>query len=145
MSYIYRYQMLSSSYSVVLSCDSRANDRHNDSLNFRHDLFEHFGTSIDWTVRCLTARSRKDTMPRNSSLELTNHSEIWQVPRKQRCRDACQISEQYNHYNIQSHGFETSRDLAVRRLTNKGPGAIRTSKYISLAFNALGYIFAHET
>ena len=32
-------------------------------------------------------------------------------------RDACQISERYDHYNTQSRGFETSRDLAVRRLT----------------------------
>ena len=30
---------------------------------------------------------------------------------------ACQISERYDHWNIQSLGFETSRDLAVRRLT----------------------------
>ena len=29
----------------------------------------------------------------------------------------CQISERYDHYNTQSRGFETSRDLAVRRLT----------------------------
>ena len=30
---------------------------------------------------------------------------------------ACQFSERYDHCNIQSRGFETSRDLAVRRLT----------------------------
>ena len=36
---------------------------------------------------------------------------------QQYCQDDCQISERYNHYNIQSRGFETSRDLAVRRLT----------------------------
>ena len=30
---------------------------------------------------------------------------------------ACQISERYDHCSIQSRGFETSRDLAVRRLT----------------------------
>ena len=34
------------------------------------------------------------------------------------CWDACQISEEYDHYNIQSRGFETSRDLAVRCLTS---------------------------
>ena len=28
---------------------------------------------------------------------------------------SCQISERYDHYSIQSRGFETSRDLAVRR------------------------------
>ena len=46
-----------------------------------------------------------------------DRSEIWQAPRQQRCRDACQISEQYGDFNIQSRGFETSRDFAVRRLT----------------------------
>ena len=30
------------------------------------------------------------------------------------CRDACQITERYDHYNIQSRYFETSRDLTVR-------------------------------
>ena len=30
---------------------------------------------------------------------------------------ACQISERCDYYNTQSRGFETSRDLAVRRLT----------------------------
>ena len=33
------------------------------------------------------------------------------------CRGACQISERCNYYNIQSRGFETSRNLAERRLT----------------------------
>ena len=34
-----------------------------------------------------------------------------------RCRDACQTSERYDYYNTQSRDFETSRDLAIRRLT----------------------------
>ena len=53
----------------------------------------------------------------DSSLGFSNRSEIWQAPRQQRCRDACQISEGYDRYKIQSRSFETSRDLAVRRLT----------------------------
>ena len=48
---------------------------------------------------------------------LPNRSEMWQAPRQQCCRDACQISQRYDHYNIQSRGFETSRDLVVRRVT----------------------------
>ena len=48
---------------------------------------------------------------------LFHRSEIWQAPRQQRGRDACHISERYNHHNTQSRVFETSRDLAVRRLT----------------------------
>ena len=42
---------------------------------------------------------------------------LWQVPPRQHCRDACRISEPYDHYNIQSRGFETSRGMVVRRLT----------------------------
>ena len=53
---------------------------------------------------------------RDSDLDFSNHSEIWQASRQQRCRDASQISELYDRYNIQTHGFETSRDLDVRRL-----------------------------
>ena len=64
----------------------------------------------------LTARSREVSKPRDSSLDFFNCSEIWQAPRQQRCRDACQISERNDHYNTQSRGFETSRDLSVRRL-----------------------------
>ena len=41
-------------------------------------------------------------------------SEIWQIPRQQLCWDACQISERYDHYNIQSWDLEASRDLVVR-------------------------------
>ena len=37
--------------------------------------------------------------------------------RHMRCRDASQISERYDDYNIQSRGFETSRDFLVKRLT----------------------------
>ena len=43
-----------------------------------------------------------------------NRSEMWQKPQRQPCRDACQFSERYDHYIIQSRGFEVSRDLAVR-------------------------------
>ena len=52
-----------------------------------------------------------------AGLELSNRSELWQAPRQQGCRDACQISERYNHHNIQSRSFEILWDLAVRRLT----------------------------
>ena len=70
---------------------------------------------IDSTNGRLTSKSREVSKPRDWGLNFANHSDIWQAPRQQRCRDACQISERYDHYNIQSPGFETSRDLAVRR------------------------------
>ena len=51
-----------------------------------------------------------------SGLDFFNRSEIWQAPRQQHRRDACQIAERYDNYNIQSRGFETSRYLVLRRL-----------------------------
>ena len=54
---------------------------------------------------------------RDSRLNFCDRLNIWQAPRQQRCRDGCQISEGYGHYNIESHGVETSRYLLVRRLT----------------------------
>ena len=45
--------------------------------------------------------------------ETWKHVVHWQ----QRCRDACQILERCEHFNIQPRGFESSRDVTVRRLT----------------------------
>ena len=53
---------------------------------------------------------------KSRSLDFSNRSEIWQAFRQQHCLDACQILERYDHYNIQTRGFETSRELAVRCL-----------------------------
>ena len=63
-------------------------------------------------------RSHKDSKPRDPGLYFSNHSESWQAHRQQCCRDAGQISERYDQYNIQSRGFEISRALAVRRLAS---------------------------
>ena len=46
----------------------------------------------------LTARSREASNPRNSCIGVSNRFEIWQAPRQQHCRGACQISERYAHY-----------------------------------------------
>ena len=51
---------------------------------------------------------------RISGLDFFNCSEMCRTHRQQRCRDARQIAERVNQYNIQSRGFETSRDLAVQ-------------------------------
>ena len=63
----------------------------------------------------LPVKSREVSKPGDSAVDFSNRSEIWQAPRRQRCRDACQISERYYHYNTQSRGFGTSWDLALRR------------------------------
>ena len=67
--------------------------------------------------RSITARSREVSKPRDSSLKISNCSESWLAPRQHLCRDACEISERYNHYNNQSRSFETSWEMAVKRLT----------------------------
>ena len=51
---------------------------------------------------------------RDSYLDISNRSEISQAPRQLRYRDACHISERYDHYHTQTRGFETSRYLTVR-------------------------------
>ena len=74
-------------------------------------------------------------MPRDSGLYLFNRSEIWQAPRQQRCY----ISEQFDHYNTQSRGFEASRDLAIIRLTAKWIEALGLILYLdgwSLVYNS---------
>ena len=65
----------------------------------------------------LTAKSREVSKPRDWMLQWSYRSEIWQAPRQQRCRGTCQISERLEMFKPESRGFETSRDLAVRRLT----------------------------
>ena len=49
-------------------------------------------------------------------LKLSYRFEIWRAPRQQCCRGACQISERLNNPKYKCRGFETSRDLTVRRL-----------------------------
>ena len=68
-------------------------------------------------------RSRKVSKPRDFYLELSDRFEIWQVHRQHCCRCACQISKRCN-LNYQSRGFETSRDLTIRRLIRYWNGAL---------------------
>ena len=49
----------------------------------------------------------------------SNSSDIWQAPRQQGCRCTCQISERYTRVNIQSRGFEISRDLVITLLATQ--------------------------
>ena len=73
--------------------------------------------------RRLIVRSREVSKPRDLYLELSNRSEIWQAPRQRCCRSACQISKRCDDLNFQSRGFETSRDLTIRRLIGYWNGA----------------------
>ena len=74
----------------------------------------------------LTIKFREVSKSRDSGLNLSNRSEIWQAPRQQGCWDACQISERYDNDNIRSSGLETSRDPAVRRPSTLWTDALST-------------------
>ena len=66
--------------------------------------------------RRLIVRIREVSKSRDLYLELSDISEIWQALRQYCCRCACQISKRYDNLKYQSRGFETSRDLTIRRL-----------------------------
>ena len=73
-------------------------------------------TPYQYLIRRLIARSRKVSMPWDLYLEWYDHCGIWQAPRQQCCRRACQTSKQCDILHYQSRGLETSRDLTIRRL-----------------------------
>ena len=50
----------------------------------------------------------KVSKPRGWALKRSHSSEILQAILQQCCRDACKISERYDHFNTQFHGFETN-------------------------------------
>ena len=80
--------------------------------------------------RRLSIRSRKVSKPRDSYLELSDRSEIWQALRQQCCRCACQISKRYDNLKYRSRGFETLRNLTERRLYGYWDGALLLSKHL---------------
>ena len=80
---------------------------------------------------------RQDVLPQDlvkslnlwdSGLGLNNRSDMWQAPRQQRYRDACQISERYDQHNIISnHVFSRLHEICrqdVYPLVTKGPELI---------------------
>ena len=69
------------------------------------------------------------------SSDFSNRSEIWKAHRQHCCRDTCKVLEWYDHYNTQSRYFETSRNLAVRRLTAWWIEALIRVLHFSLPFH----------
>ena len=105
---------------------------HTTDIHFMQPLCNQFLTSHTISVsrapsqypkRRLSVRFRKVSKPRYLYLELSDRYEIWQAPRQQCCRCACQISKRYGNLKYQSHGFETLRDLMERRLFGYWDGA----------------------
>ena len=70
----------------------------------------------------LTTRSREVSKPRDAGLGFSNSFDIWQESRQQRYRDACHISERYDHYNTLSCGKTSAR------LVNRGSGSLDLAK-----------------
>ena len=77
-----------------------------------------------YKIRRLIVRSREVSKPRDLYLELSDRSEIWQALWQHCCRCACQISKRYDNLKYQSRGFQTSRDLTIRRLFGYWNGAL---------------------
>ena len=83
-----------------------------------HRTNETCRSSIHLADGSLTIRYREVSKPRDSGFDFPIALKFDSHLSSSACRAAsCQISERYDHYNIQSHGFEASRDLVVRRLT----------------------------
>ena len=78
------------------------------------DLFQ-------YPIRRLIVRSRKVSKRRNLFSGWYDRSDIWQTPWQQCCRCTCQISKRCHNLNYRSRGFETSRDLTIRRLLLPAP------------------------
>ena len=66
--------------------------------------------------RRLSVKSRKVSKLRDLYVELSDRSEICKALRQQCCRCACQISKRCANLKYHSGGFDTSRDLTIRRL-----------------------------
>ena len=72
-----------------------------------------------YAVKYLRVRSCEVSKPRDWVYSGPYRSqEIWHASRHQCHRNACQILQRPNYSQPIPHGFETSRDLGVRRLTN---------------------------
>ena len=105
-------------YLLNLKCDSKSVTEMGPRWRI-HEVFQSVSQGL-YSISgetYLSARSCEVPNPRDSCLDFSNRSEIWQAHRQQYCSDAWQISERYDDYNIQFSGFEASRDLVVRRLT----------------------------
>ena len=76
-----------------------------------------YGTYSRSGRRCLIARSRKVSKPRDWIWKYTYRLEIWQATRQQCCRDASNISQRLGNGEPISLTFKISRILLVWHLT----------------------------
>ena len=90
---------------------------HPNYLNLNENLFIAWTRApVQYPIRRLIVRSRVVSKPRCWWFELSHRVEIWEEPRQQCCRGACQIPGRLDDYNHKPRGFEASRDLTIWRL-----------------------------
>ena len=65
--------------------------------------------------KTFSARSREASKPRYWLLSWSYRFAIWRASRQRCCQGACQISELLEKSKYESHGFESSWDLAAAR------------------------------
>ena len=84
--------------------------------------------SIHSADRHLIATSPKDSKPPDSDWDLPIALNFDRHLDSKRCRDSCQISERYDHYNIQSQSrlrdFARFRGKTSVCSVNRGPGCV---------------------
>ena len=102
-----------------------------DALVLKHEATR---APSQYPKRRLFVRSRKVSKPRDLYLELSDRSEIWQALRQHCCRCACQISKRYDNSKYQSRGFETSRDLTIRRHFGYWDGALYPQCWLNIHY-----------
>ena len=69
---------------------------------------------FQYPLRRLVVKSHGVSMSRDWQFKSKHRFEIRQAP-GQECSQACQISERYDDFKHHSCGFQTSRDLTIRR------------------------------
>ena len=85
-----------------------------------HEMYYPYSSGPLFTKRTGVLLHLAKSRGREIQIQTFYRSKIWQASRQQRCRDACEISEGYDHYNIQFRGFKASWDLTVGRLSILG-------------------------
>ena len=96
---------------IILISDTRDGIKNRSEIRLRPNFYLLSGL----TSNCNISRNLEAA---RSGFRVFQSLWIRQPHQRQRCGDTCQISERYNHYNISSHGFEASRDLAVSRTSS---------------------------
>ena len=72
-------------------------------------------SSLSGRTSCRQISCRQVSKPRDWMLKWSCCSDIWQAYRQCCCRCACKISERVEKSKPEYRGFDTSRDLVVRR------------------------------